>query len=106
MNAVLPGPAAPQPVLDAAAFQAWLGPAHPGSRITYHRGHLIVDRESRPDAVDAEARTTLSRLAGQAMRAAEQGLVHLVQQRHGPAEYSYVAIRARRAPPRMRGGRS
>ncbi len=68
MNAVLPGPAAPQPVLDAAAFQAWLGAAHPGSRITYHRGHLIVDRESRPDAVDAEARTTLSRLAGQAMR--------------------------------------
>ena len=106
MNAVLPRPAAPQPVLDEAAFEVWLEAAHPGSRITFHRGHLSVDREKRPDAADAHARAALDRLAARAMRASGQGLVHLVQKRHGDADYSYIAIRARRAPPRMRGGRS
>ena len=106
MNAVLPRPAAPQPVLDEAAFAAWLKAAHPGSRITFHRGHLSVDREKRPGAADAHARAALDRLAARAMRASGQGLVHLVQKRHGDADYSYIAIRARRTPPPMRGGRS
>ncbi len=106
MNAVLPRPAAPQPVLDAADFAAWLGAAHAGSRIAHHRGHLIADREKRPDAADAETRAALDRLATAAMRASGQGLVHLVQRRHGDADYSYIAICARRAPPRNRGGRS
>ena len=102
----IPGPRTPSLVMDEAAFAAWLKAAHAGSCITYHRGHLIADREARPDAPDAEARAALNRLAGQAMRASEQGLVHLVQQRHGDADYSYIAIRARRAPSRNRGGRS
>ncbi len=105
MNAVAPRPA-PEPVIDAEAFAAWLRAAHPGSRITFHRGHLSVDREKRPDAADAETRAALDRLAGRAMQASGQGLVHLVQKRHGDADYSYIAIRARRRPSRMRGGRS
>ncbi len=98
MNAVLPRAATPRPVLDAAAFAAWTGAAHPRSRVTYHRGHLCVDRPPRPDAADAEARAALNRLANRAMQAAGRGLVHLVQQRHGEGDYSYVAIKARPVP--------
>ena len=104
--APIPGPRTPSLVMDAAAFAAWLEAAHPGSRITFHRGHLSVDRQQRPHAPHNPARATLDRLAARAMRASGQGLVHLVQRRHGDADYSYIAIRARRAPPRMRGGRS
>lgn len=91
----IPGPRTPSLVMDAAAFAAWLGAAHSGSRITYHRGHLVADREHRFDAPNAEARAALGRLAGQAMRAAERGLVHLVQLRPGDADFSYLAIRTR-----------
>ena len=101
MNAVLPRPSAPQPVLDEAAFEVWLEAAHPGSRITFHRGHLSVDRAPRPDAADAEARAALNRLANRAMRASAQGLVHLFQKRHGEADFSYLAIRTR-APAKCR----
>ncbi len=93
-------------IIDVAGFEGWLRAAHPGSRITYHRGHLCVDRQQRPHAPHDPARAELNRLADRAMRASGQGLVHLVQQRHGDADYSYIAIRARRTPPRMRGGRS
>ena len=89
-------------VLDAAAFAAWLGAAHAASRITYHCGHLVADRESRPGAPDAEARAALNRLASCVFEAADQGLVHLAQQRHGPEDFSYLAIRTRTPAKRRR----
>ena len=104
--APISGPRTPSLVMDEAAFAAWLKAAHPGSRITFHRGHLCVDRQQRPHAPHDPARDELNRLADRTMRASERGLVHLVQKRHGDADFSYLAIRARRAPPRMRGGRS
>ena len=100
--APIPGPRTPSLVMDEAAFEVWLEAAHPGSRITFHRGHLSVDREQRPDAPDAHARAELDRLADHAMRASGQGLVHLVQLRHGDADYSYIAIRARTPAKRRR----
>ena len=102
----VPAPATTALIIDVAGFEEWLRAAHPGSRITYHRNHLCVDRRQRPHAPHDPARVALNRLANRAMRADERGLVHLVQQRHGDADYSYIAIRARRAPPRVRGGRS
>ena len=107
------GPEAPVPlpasiplIIDVAGFEGWLRAAHPGSRITLHRGFLCVDRQQRPHAPHDPARDELNRLADRAMRASADGLVHLIQKRHGDADYSYIAIRARRTPPRMRGGRS
>ena len=104
--APISGPRTPSLVMDEAAFEAWLRAAHPGSRITLHRGNLSVDRQQRPHAPHDPARAELNRLADRAMRASAQGFVHLFQKRHGDADYSYLAIRARRTPPRMRGGRS
>ena len=107
------GPEAPVPlpasiplIIDVAGFEGWLRAAHPGSRITYHRGLLCVDRQQRPHAPHDPARAELNRLADRAMRASAQGFVHLFQKRHGDADFSYLAIRTRRRQSRMRGGRS
>ncbi len=104
--APIPGPRTPSLIIGVAGFEGWLRAAHPGSRITLHRGHLSVDRQQRPHVPHDPARDELNRLADRAMRASADGLVHLFQKRHGDADYSYIAIRARRTPPRMRGGRS
>ena len=80
-----------------------MAPGRPsGSRITFHRGHLSVDRQQRPHAPHDPARDELNRLADRTMRASERGLVHLVQKRHGDADYSYIAIRARTPAKRRR----
>lgn len=70
----------------------WLKTAAPGDTLEYHRGFLVLD--VRPDSsrlVPAD-RTILAQVARRAYWAAEQGLVHLVQRRHGPDDYSYLAI--------------
>ena len=94
--AAMPAPAL---IVDVAGFEAWLQTARPGSLIEYHRGHLCVDRQqrfnARDNASENKARAVLHDLATRALRASDQGLVHLVQRRHGPACFSYLAIKSR-----------
>ncbi len=86
----------PRPLaLRRVEFGTWLKTARPGSRIEYHRGHLCVDRAPKLSASDNRTTAELNRLALAAMEASEQGLVHLVQRRHGPEDFSYLAIKAR-----------
>ena len=100
-------PVLPRRALCESAFRTWLQTAHPGGLIEYHRGHLCVDRQPKLDAPDNQARAALHRLALAAIRAAEQSLVHLVQQRHGREDFSYLAIKASKAPrARHHGSRS
>ncbi len=101
----VPAPATMPLIIDVPGFEGWLRAAHPGSRITYHRGHLCVDRQQKHHAPHDPARDELNRLADRAMRASEQGLVHLVQQRRGDADYSYLAIRTRTPAKRRRVSR-
>ncbi len=105
---LIPVPVTPAPAyaIDKTRFEAWLKTAHPGSLIEYHRGLLVIDRQQKIDAPDTRMRAELHRLARRAIRGAEQSLVHLVQQRHGREDFSYLAIKARPVPPRKRGGRS
>ena len=84
--------------LLAAGFQAWLAEAEPGQLIEYHRGLLIWDRSLRSELHSRERRT-LERVADAALAAAARGLVHLVQQRRGKAEYSYLAVKAYQGSP-------
>ncbi len=100
-EAPVPAPATMALIIDVAGFEGWLRAAHAGSRIAYHRGHLCVDRRQKIGAPDNEARAVLHDLATRALRAAEQGLVHLVQRRHGREDSSYLAIKAR---PSVRAG--
>lgn len=83
-------PTARVPILVTTelAFIAWINQAMPGDVLEYHRGFLAFDvsRLCVPDRVE------LLKLAHRAMRGVGLGLVHLVQRRNGPNDFSYLAI--------------
>jgi hypothetical protein len=87
---------APQLLCDAPAFCHWLADAAPGSSLTYFRGHLAFDRMPSTSPFPEPERKRLVALANRALQMAEDGRVHLVQRRHGPQQYSYIAVKARR----------
>jgi hypothetical protein len=80
--------------LTAGRFWSWLARAERGAVLEYHRGLLIFDRSPVSDLSEDERRT-VAKIADAALAAAEDGLVHLVQCRHGPFDFSYIAIKAR-----------
>ena len=80
-------------------FCAWVAQADAGDRLEYYRGFLVADTLAPLSPLTEPERAALRKLADGAYRAAEQGLVHLVQHRHGPDDYSYLAI-ARPKPKR------
>jgi hypothetical protein len=79
--------------LSPAAFFAWLERAEPGQRLAYHRGLLLRDR-SPASELTAGDRRAVAEIADAAFRVAEQGRALLVQRRHGPSDFSYLAIKA------------
>jgi hypothetical protein len=60
--------------------------------LEYHRGYLALDRTAFGRFADIPVRRALSLLGSRAHDLAERGLVHLVQYRHGPEDYSYFAV--------------
>lgn len=85
--------------VDEAGFRAWLANAAPGSALVYYRGHLTYDRMPSAKKLPEPLRLQLSAMARRALQCGEDGLVHLVQRRHGENDFSYIAIARRR--PRM-----
>ena len=74
-------------------FCNWVAKAVPADTTIYYRGHLGRDRCRSTTTLSERDRQALIALARQAMRAAEDGRVHLVQQRHGDGDYSYFAVK-------------
>jgi hypothetical protein len=75
-------------------FVNWLGVASPGERIAYAVGFLSVavhtaDLNRHPDA------PMLAAVQQAAWKAHERGMAHLVQRRLGPADFEYLAVKAR-----------
>jgi hypothetical protein len=91
--------ASPVPLSEAALCR-WLGEAFPGDTLAYHRGHL--SRDMAATGSKARSRAELQRVARRALWASESGLVHLVQRRHGPDDYTYLAV-ARPRPKTISG---
>ena len=81
--------------VSRAEFHAWLAPAKPGEQFEYHRGHLVWDRSPASDLAEDERRA-MAKVADAALQAAEDGFVHLFQQRNGPLDFSYLAVRTSR----------
>lgn len=73
-------------------FCAWVAQAEPGTALVYHRGFLAFDATSVVSKLSNAQRRELRDLASAAWRAAEQDLVHLVQERIGPDRFAYLAI--------------
>lgn len=85
------------PRLSEIELCAWITQAEPGAVLAYHRGYLALDRTAFGQYRDTPARAAIGMLANRAHDLAQRELVHLVQRRHGPDDYSYFAIaRARR----------
>jgi hypothetical protein len=81
--------------IPLATFNRWLLRALPGQQLEYHRGQLIWDRSPTSGLAEGERRA-LARIADAALQAADDGLVHLVQRRNAPFDFSYLAIKAAR----------
>jgi len=90
------GPAPAVTVLDAIQLCAWIAQASPGDTLEYHRGFLALDASIDGQTPKSDARRELARAARIAWRAAEKGVVHLVQRRRGPDDFSYIAIARQR----------
>lgn len=90
-------PQRPTPMLltDQKSLCEWIAHAVPGAVITYYRGHLAHDRMPSSRVFAESDRRRLVAVAKRALLAAEDGLIHLVQRRHGPHDYSYMAVKAR-----------
>ena len=78
--------------LSEIEFCAWVAQAVPGDRLEYHRGFLVLDTFPTAARLSDERRKALSRLGFRAFWAAENGLVHLVQERVAPDQFAYIAI--------------
>ena len=78
------------------AFYRWLECARAGEQLEYNRGLLTRDRSPASELAEDDRRA-LAEVADAAFRAAGDGSVHLVQRRHGPFDFSYIAIKAGRA---------
>jgi hypothetical protein len=82
----------PRPRVSEIELCAWVAQADPGAALEYHRGYLALDRSGFGSLGNTPARAAVGLLAARAHDLAERGLVHLVQQRHGPEDYSYFAV--------------
>lgn len=89
---IAPASTSSRPTLSEIDFCAWAAQAAPGDQIQYHHGFLALDTFSLSDQLCEHQRAELVRLAACAFRAAEDGLVHLVQKRLGAHSFAYIAI--------------
>jgi hypothetical protein len=92
MSSIIPHTGRPSRV----AFSGWLERARAGEQLEYHRGLLTRDRSPASEPAEGDRRA-VAEIADAVFRAAEGGQVHLVQRRHGPFDFSYLAIKAGRA---------
>ncbi len=74
------------------ALMAFIDVAFPGDVFEYYRGFLAVDRDQGVSKLSERERAAASKVARRAALAAEAGLVHLLQRRLGPGEFSYIVV--------------
>jgi hypothetical protein len=78
--------------LSEIEFSGWVAQAAPGDRLEYHRGFLVLDIFPMFARLPDQQRAELARLGSRAFWTAEQGLVHLLQERVGPDRFAYIAV--------------
>lgn len=79
-------------VVSDIQFCAWIAQAGLGDALAYHRGLLALDASPHGQTFQGQNRKELGRVARRVWWAAEQGLIHLLQRRNGPDDFTYLAI--------------
>lgn len=92
MNVIAPRFPVVRKPLTEIDLCGWVGQAAPGDMLEYHRGFLALDTIPQGSRLADRERAELAGVARRAWWAAERGLIHLVQRRHGSDDYSYLAI--------------
>ena len=92
MNVISPTSPAARKQITEIELCGWIGQATPGDVFQYHRGFLVRDTFPHETGLSERDRAALAGLARRARWAADRGLIHLVQRRHGPEDYSYLAF--------------
>lgn len=91
--------------LTLGDLERFLSTAKAGDTIEYFRGFLCLDRGACSRFGD-NAGEELDHIATALMAMAEAGDVHLLQRRHGPFNYEYIAVMAGRSGQRSSPGRT
>ena len=96
-------------MIELSAFKAWLDTAAPGDVIIWHEGFLARERkawrEPQRDAPSIKHTPIagLDLLAKAVSKAAESGVVAIVQRRTGRDCWAYVAVKSMPPAARSRG---
>lgn len=91
MSAISELPSSRGPITTATLAE-WLEHAEPGDALEYYRGFLAVDADVDGSRLPERSREQLQEVAQYALRVAQNGLVHLIQRRHGAMDYAYYAV--------------
>ena len=84
-------------IITVAEIRGWLANANTGEAITYFRGFLALAMKQGDRSLAETDRRELVRIAEYLWRAAQHGIVDLVQIRHGVQDFAYLAVvRSRR----------
>lgn len=67
--------------MNMGAIYHWAKAARPCETLTYHRGWHLFEPRAEPETIEA-VRVLYN-----------DGLIELVQKRHGPRDYEYLAVR-------------
>jgi hypothetical protein len=78
--------------ISEAKVGHWLKEAEPGQKLHYFQGFLASATDSVGQALPESERQVVACIANRLWRAAHRGLVHLVQRRQGPMNWTYIAI--------------
>lgn len=84
-------------------FCSWLGQASNGDTLEYFRGSLVNETHREVSRLPPNDCQELGRLAKRARWAAERGLVHLLQRRNGPDDFTYLVVARSRPRPLSAG---
>lgn len=81
-------------MIDLNTFVDWVVSAKPGAKFEYYSGFLAEDRDAVKGRYTEAERKQMSEVANRAFAYSGHGLIHLIQKRHGVADYSYIAVRS------------
>ena len=84
-------------IINDAKARHWLKQAEPPQQLPYFQGSLACGTDSAGRPLPEAERQALMRIASWLWRAAQRGVVDLVQRRQGPMNWTYIAI-ARSSP--------
>ncbi len=82
------------------AFVDWLF-TRDADQLVYHRGFLARDTDPDQGRMNKPERLELLHIARRAMNGSARDALCLVQKKHASEDYSYIAVKRKRAPKKL-----